>query len=197
MFSIQTKIELKKGNPEAFKEIFLVLHPRLKGYCKLFITGEDLVDDIIQETFLTLWEKRDSIKTDKSIESLIFVMVRNRCLNELRNQRVEGEKIDPENLKVNELQFLYQLDFTDKEEKSLEEMLIESFQKAINELPEKMKVVFTLCKIEGKNQKEVAENLGISIKMVEKHIAGAKQHIREKLRKQYPALILIIALLLE
>ena len=100
-------------------------------------------------------------------------------------------------MKVNELQFLYQLDFTDKEEKSLEEMLIESFQKAINELPEKMKVVFTLCKIEGKNQKEVAENLGISIKMVEKHIAGAKQHIREKLRKQYPALIFIIALLLE
>jgi RNA polymerase sigma-70 factor, ECF subfamily len=197
MFSSQTKIELKKGNPEAFKEVFLVLYPRLKGYCRLFITGEDLVEDIIQETFLTLWEKRESIKTDKSIESLIFVMVRNRCLNELRNLRLEGEKIDPENLKVNELQFLYQLDFTSKEEKSLEEMLIESFQQAVNELPEKMKMVFTLCKIEGKNQKEVAEKLGISIKMVEKHIAGAKQHIREKLLKQYPALILMIALLME
>jgi RNA polymerase sigma-70 factor, ECF subfamily len=197
MFSSQTKIELKKGNPEAFKEVFLALYPRLKGYCRLFIAGEDLVEDIIQETFLTLWEKRESIKTDKSIESLIFVMVRNRCLNELRNLRLEGEKIDPENLKVNELQFLYQLDFTSKEEKSLEEMLIESFQQAVNELPEKMKMVFTLCKIEGKNQKEVAEKLGISIKMVEKHIAGAKQHIREKLLKQYPALILMIALLME
>ncbi len=197
MFSIQTKIELKKGNPDAFKEVFLLLYPRLKGYCRLFIAEESLVEDVIQETFLTLWEKRDSIKTDKSIESLIFVMVRNRCLNELRNQRLEGEKIDPENLKVNELQFLYQLDFNSKEEKSLEEMLIESFQKAVNELPEKMKKVFTLCKIEGKNQKEVAENLGISIKMVEKHIACAKQHIREKLLKQYPALILLIALLME
>jgi RNA polymerase sigma-70 factor (ECF subfamily) len=197
MFSIQTRFELKKGNPESFKEVFLVLYPRLKGYCRLFIADESLVEDVIQETFLTLWEKRDSIKTDKSIESLIFVMVRNRCLNELRNQRLEGEKIDPENLKVNELQFLYQLDFNSKEEKSLEEMLIESFQQAVNELPEKMKMVFTICKIEGKNQKEVAEDLGISIKMVEKHIAGAKQHIREKLLKQYPALILLIALLME
>lgn len=197
MFSSQTKIELKKGNPESFKEVFLVLYPRLKGYCRLFIADESLVEDIIQETFLTLWEKRDSIKTDKSIESLIFVMVRNRCLNELRNQRLEGEKIDPENLKINELQFLYQLDFNNKEEKSLEEMLIESFQQAVNELPEKMKAVFTLCKIEGKNQKEVAENLGISIKMVEKHIASAKQHIREKLLKQYPALVVLIALLMK
>jgi RNA polymerase sigma-70 factor, ECF subfamily len=197
MFSSQTKIELKKGNPDAFKEVFLLLYPRLKGYCRLFIADESLVEDVIQETFLALWEKRESIKTDKSIESLIFVMVRNRCLNELRNQRLEGEKIDPENLKVNELQFLYQLDFTSKEEKSLEEMLIESFQQAVNELPEKMKMVFTLCKIEGKNQKEVAENLGISIKMVEKHIASAKQHIREKLLKQYPALIMMIALLME
>ena len=155
------------------------------------------MEDVIQETFLTLWEKWDSIKTDKSIESLIFVMVRNRCLNELRNQRLEGERIDPENLKVNELQYLYQLDFTSKEEKSLEEMVIDSFQQAVNELPEKKKMVFTLCKIEGKNQKVVAENLGISIKMMEKHIASAKQHIREKLLKQYPALILMIALLLE
>lgn len=197
MFSVQTKIELRKGNPKAFMEVFLVLYPRLKGYCRLFISDESLVEDIIQETFITLWEKRESIKTDKTIESLIFVMVRNRCLNELRNIRLEGEKIDPENLKVNELQFLYQLDFTSKEEKSLEEMLIESFQQAVHELPEKMKMVFTLCKIEGRNQKEVAENLGISIKMVEKHIASAKQHIREKLLKQYPALILLIALLME
>lgn len=197
MFSSQTKVELKKGNPDAFKEVFLTLYPRLKGYCRLFIAGDVLVEDIIQETFLALWEKRESIKTDKSIESLIFVMVRNRCLNELRNQRLEDEKIDPDNLKVNELQFLYQLDFTSKEEKSIEEMLIESFQQTVNELPEKMKMVFTLCKIEGKNQKEVAENLGISIKMVEKHIASAKQHIREKLLKQYPTLILMIALLLE
>lgn len=197
MFSIQTRIELKRGNPEAFKEIFLVLHPRLKGYCRLFIADENLVEDIIQETFLTLWEKRDLIKTEKSIESLIFVMVRNRCLNELRKQRMESGRIDPDNIKVAELQYLYQLDFTDKEEKSLEEMLIESFQKAVNELPEKMKAVFTLCKIEGKNQKEIAENLGISIKMVEKHIAGAKKQIRDQLLKKYPALILIIALLLK
>ncbi len=81
MFDIQTKLELKKGNPAAFKEVFQLLYPRLKEYCKLFIKDESQVDDLIQESFIALWENRDSIKPDKSIESFVFVIVRNRCLN--------------------------------------------------------------------------------------------------------------------
>jgi len=197
MFSDQTIAELIKGNPEAFKTLFFALNPRLKGFCKLFIADENLVKDIVQESFLALWEKHESIKVDKSVESLLFVMVRNRCLNELRRQKLEGGQIGTEDLKVNDLQFVYQLDFTEKEDKSIEEMLIESFQKAVQELPDKMKTVFVQCKIEGKNQKEVAEHLGISIKMVEKHIAKAKEHIRGKLLKQYPSLIILVSFLFE
>lgn len=150
MFSIDVKKQLQNGNPEAYKEVFRLLYPRLKGYCNLFITEDNLVEDIIQESFIALWENRGPLKTDKRIDSLIFVMLRNRCLNELRKQRTESERIDPENLKIAELQYLYQLDFTEREEKSLEEMLVESFQKAVGELPVKMREVFTLCKIQGK-----------------------------------------------
>ncbi|NOY97046.1 MAG: RNA polymerase sigma-70 factor [Chlorobi bacterium] len=197
MFDIQTKIGLKKGNPDAFKEVFRLLYPRLKGYCKLFISNESQVEDIIQESFLNLWEKRSSIQTEKSVESFVFVIVRNRCLNYLKKKKLEEGKIELENLNIVELQYLYQLDFTEKEEKSLEEMLIESFQKAVDELPEKMKEVFTRCKIEGEKQKEVAEELGISLKMVEKHISKAKQQIRKRLISQYPALILLITILID
>ncbi|WP_346861098.1 RNA polymerase sigma-70 factor [uncultured Draconibacterium sp.] len=197
MFDIQTKIELKKGNPEAFKEVFRLLYPRLKSYGKLFISNHSQVEDLIQETFITLWNKKESIKTDKTIESYVFVILRNKCLNFLKKQKLENDRVDIENLNIEELQFLYQLDFAEKEEKSLEEQLIESFKVAINELPDKMKLVFTLCKIEGKKQKEIAEELGISIKMVEKHISKAKQQIHDKLIRQYPALIVLIALLLE
>ena len=197
MFDILTKIELKKGNPDAFKEVFRLLYPRLKGYCKLFISDNDQVEDIIQETFVSLWEKKESIKPDKTIESYVFVILRNKCLNFLKKQKLENDQVDIENLKVEELQFLYQLDFTEKEDKSLEEQLIESFKIAVDELPDKMKTVFTLCKIEGKKQKEVAEKLGISIQMVEKHISKAKQQIRGKLIQQYPALIILITLLID
>ncbi|WP_372946983.1 RNA polymerase sigma factor [Mariniphaga sp.] len=54
MFSIETKRELQKGNPEAYKEVFRLLYPRLKGYCKLFVPNESEVEDLIQECFITL-----------------------------------------------------------------------------------------------------------------------------------------------
>jgi len=118
-------------------------------------------------------------------------------LNVLKKQKLREDNINLDNLNFSELQYLYQLDLTKKEEKSMEEMLIESFQNAVEGLPVKMKEVFTKCKIEGRKQKEVAVELGISLKMVEKHISKAKQQIREKLIQQYPALIVLIALLIE
>jgi RNA polymerase sigma-70 factor (ECF subfamily) len=196
MFSIETKRELQKGNPEAYKEIFRLLYPRLKGYCKLFVPNEDEAEDIIQECFITLWEKRETIDIQKRIESFLFVIIRNKCLNFLKNKRLDSENIPPENLQIAELQYLYQLDLVEKEEKSLEEMLIQTFQQSVNGLPVKMREVFVKCKLEGKKQKEVAEELGISLKMVEKQIDKAKKQIREQLLKNYPALALVVAMLL-
>ncbi|HRX11434.1 MAG TPA: RNA polymerase sigma-70 factor [Draconibacterium sp.] len=197
MFDSQTKLDLKQGDPGAFKEVFRLLYPRLKGYCKLFIKDASQVEDIIQESFIALWENRNSLKTDKSIESYVFVIVRNRCLNYLKKQKLEGEKIDLDNPEIAQLQFLYQLDFTAQEDSSLEEMLVVSLKEMIAELPEKRRAVFVKCKIEGRKQVEVANELGISIKMVEKHVAMAKNIIHEKLIKKYPALILLIAFLLD
>ncbi|WP_321996291.1 RNA polymerase sigma-70 factor [Draconibacterium orientale] len=197
MFDIQTKVQLKKGNPSVFKDVFQILYPRLKGYCKLFVADDNKVEDLIQETFITFWEKRHSIKTDRSIESYLFVILRNNCLNFLRNEKLEKTTSSVDIEEVSELQYLYQIDFLGKEEKSLEEQLVESFQVAVDELPDKMKQVFKLCKIEGRKQKEVAEEMGISIKMVEKHIAKAKEQIRKKLVDQYPTLIILVTMLLE
>lgn len=197
MFDIQIKLDLKKGNPTAFKEVFRVLYPRLKGYCTLFIKDASQVEDIIQESFITLWENKDSIKPDKNIESLLFVIVRNRCLNYLKKQKLEGEKIDFCGPEIAQLQFLYQLDFTDREDSSLEELLVLSLKEAIAELPEKRRIVFVKCKIEGQKQADVAMELGISKKMVEKHISTAKDFIHKKLIKEYPALIILIAFLLD
>ncbi len=196
MFDIQTKIELQQGNPDTFKEVFRLLYPRLKGYCKLFISNESEVEDIIQEAFIAFWENHEKIDAGKSIENFIFKITKNRCLNFLQKKKLDKSNLDIEQIGINQLQYLYQLDLAEKENKSLEEELIDSFKTAIEELPAKMKIVFTQCKIEGKKQKDVAAELGISIKMVEKHINGAKQQIRKKLLLQFPALSVLICLLI-
>lgn len=193
MLDFKTKIDLKKGDPQAYREVFRVLYPRLKAYCKLFIQKENQAEDIIQDVFITLWERRKLIKADKSVESWIFVMTRNRCLNWLKRNKLEDEDFEVEDLKRKDLQYLYQLDFINREEKSLEEMLGESLRQAIDTLPAKMKSVLIACKIEGRKQKEVAQAMGISLKMVEKHLASAKKRLRRKLLQEYTRFLYLMS----
>ncbi len=193
----QLNIRLKEGNPAAYEELFKQTFPRMLGYCKLFIHDQAQANDLVQECFVRLWEKRSTISPNQSVESLLFVMLRNRCLNYLRDQK--NELID-KNLSAigeNELQHLYQLDFTGREEKTLEESLIEAIRESVDNLPEKRKLVFIKAKIEGKKNKEVAEELGISVKAVEKHLHQAKEQIRTQMLKEFPLLSLLIAMILK
>ena len=195
--NIQLNIRLKEGNPSAFEELFKQTFPRMLGYCKLFIHDQARANDLVQECFVKLWEKRNTIKTTQSIESLLFVMLRNKCLNYLRDQKLHYLEKDIASIKENELQHLYQLDFTGREEKSVEERLIEAIRESVDNLPEKRKLVFIKAKIEGKKNKDVAEELGISLKAVEKHLHQAKEQIRTEVLEKFPLFAVIIALILK
>ncbi|MFY9152196.1 MAG: hypothetical protein WAO52_09290 [Prolixibacteraceae bacterium] len=76
----QLNIQLKEGNPAAFEELFKYTFARMLNYCRLFIQDLDQGNDLVQEFFVRLWEKRSTIKPTNSIENLLFVMPRNRCL---------------------------------------------------------------------------------------------------------------------
>lgn len=167
------------------------------GYCRLFTQDKAQASDLVQECFVKLWEKRATIKPNQSVESFLFVMLRNSCLNYLRNQKLQLVEKDIDQLKENELQHLYQLDFTGKEEKSLEESLIEAFRESVEKLPEKRKLVFVKTKIEGKRNKDVAEELGISVKAVEKHLYQAKEQIRHEMLQKFPLLSVLIMIILK
>ncbi len=195
--NIQLNIRLKEGNPSAFEELFKQTFPRMLGYCNLFIHDQAQANDLVQECFVKLWEKRTTIKSTQSIESLLFVMLRNKCLNYLRDQKLRDFEKNIELLKENELQHLYQLDFIGKEEKTLEESLIEAIRESVEKLPEKRKLVFTKTKIEGKKNKDVADELGISLKAVEKHLHQAKEQIRTEVLEKFPLLYVVIVLMLK
>lgn len=197
MESAQLNIRLKEGNSAAYEELFKQTFPRLLGYCRLFINDQAQANDLVQECFVRLWEKRQTIDPRQSVESLLFVMLRNRCLNHLRDQKNDLIEKKLNNINENELQHLYQLDFAGREEKTLEEQLIEAIRESVQELPEKRRLVFIKAKIEGKKNKEVAEELGISVKAVEKHLHQAKEQIRTQMLKEFPLLSILIAIILK
>ena len=188
--------KLQEGDAQSFSRLFKETHPRMMVYCRLFVKNEKDAQDLVQECFMRLWRDRKKIDPNKSVESLLFVSLRNRCLNYLKDQGRYAFSTMEDGVLPNEVQYLYQLDFTEKRELSLEEQLIVALKKAIEELPERKREVLKKNKIEGLKQKQIAEELGISIKTVEKHIQEAKQELRIKLEKEFMSFAFIIYLML-
>ena len=190
-------IRLREGQPTAYEELFKQTFPRMLGYCRLFIHDKDQASDLVQECFIRLWEKRSTIKATHSVENLLFVMLRNRCLNFLRDQKLHNNGNNVQTIEENEIQHLYQLDFLGEEEMSLEEQLVAAIRQSVEKLPEKRKIVFTKAKIEGKKNRDIANELGISVKAVEKHLHQAKEQIRNEIQLKFPLLSIVIAIMLK
>ncbi|KOH42925.1 RNA polymerase sigma factor [Sunxiuqinia dokdonensis] len=187
---------LKNGEPSSYDLLYSLTAARLKNYCHIFIKDQVLVEDLVQNAYVKLWEKRLLIKPDRSVESLLFTIIRNQCLNHIRDQKMAVESFSLDEYSWSELQHLYQIDFSGKEDKTLEEQLFEALKDAIDQLPERQNEILVKCKIEGRRQQEVADELGISLKAVEKNLAKAKNNLRQDLLVRFPELSLLILMML-
>lgn len=187
---------IKDGDACAFETFFKLTHLRVLSYSKLFISDSNQADDLVQDCYLKLWEKRHTIKASQSVESLLFVMLRHRCLNYLRDKKFYYSDSDINSIKEIDLQHLFELDFTGVENKSIEEELVDAIRLEIENLPEKRKLVFIKSKIDGMKNREIADELGISLKAVEKHLHQAKEQIQKSLLVKYPMLVMLIAMIL-
>ncbi len=183
-----------QGSEEAFEQFFQQSYMRLMNYAALFITCDEIADDIVQEAFISFWNRRNDLEEGRSLDALIFASVRNRCLNYLRNHQTYLSHIGQ--IKTEKLQFLSHYDFLGEEEEPIEEMLIKELQIALDTLPPKCREVFILNKADGIKQKEIADKLGISVKAVEKHITLAKNKLRRHLESKFPAFGILIAFFL-
>lgn len=184
--------EIKDGNQQAFRFLFESYYPRLKGYAARFIKDEDVVNDIVQESFLRFWEKRSLLK-DVSLSSLLFAMVRNACLNYLKHLHVVEQYSIEYLSSVGGKEELYYTDFNPGPEN---EMLLKELQEqialVIDSLPPACRKVFLLSRFKNLKNREISEELKISTTAVEKHISRALSYFSKHFRDKYPIDVLII-----
>ena len=191
--------EIKNGNGEAFEFLFNSYYPRLRGYAARFVTDEEAVRDIIQESFLRFWEKRDLIEA-VSISSLLFAMVRNACLNYLKHARIEQEYmsflkhlqlVEQHNLehldRVAGQEELYYWDFNLSPEYTLlYKELQQQISLVMSDLPSRCREVFEMSRFKKMKNREIADALQISTTAVEKHIAKALARFSAHFKDKYP-----------
>lgn len=151
-----------------FSDLYLTYYSKLVRFAKEFVQHEEDAENITQDVFTDLWEKRDFITHIENMNAYLFRLVRNRCLDYLRH-------------KVFEQRYMESLQLSCEEEVVEDhdtEILIRA---AINSLPQRCRDIFLLSRVEGLKYREISEHLGISVNTVECQMGIALKKLRMKL----------------
>lgn len=164
-------------NKREFEVFFRINYPRLRTYANKFV-DDSTAEDLLQDVFLKFWnsKKDDGIVNP---ESYIFISLRNACYNHLKKAIAQNRVFSRLNV-APEDEYLYSMDFLrEAEYKSINEQLTEELLQKLELLPPKCKQVFMMSRFQSLKNREVAEKLGISEKVVEKHITRAFKFLRK------------------
>lgn len=175
----------------SFEELFRSYYLQMKRYTLHFIQNEEEANDLVQDVFLQLWSKRDSINDNKNEVAFMFTLLRNKCLNSIKKKVIEGKYMERQ-LYV-ETERLYHLSFEQSNEfESMKDRLSLEFDSLISEMPEKCGIAFRLKWIEGKRIKEIASEMNISTTMVDKHLAKGLEIARRKFKHELLLVLLVL-----
>lgn len=165
-----------------FQNLFEQLYSPLCNYAFAIVKDHDEAEDIVQGVLVDFWNKGDHSAIDVEYERYLIRAVKFKSIDVLRKLKVRQK---------HEAEIIHLHNHPTEEEA---EKNYELLHMAISELPEKTREVFTLSKLDGKSYKEIADQLGISVKTVENQMGRAFRHLREKLCKYKELLILLIFL---
>lgn len=176
-----------------FEEVYIAHYSRMKYFAQEYVIREEDAENIVQDVFMDLWENSALISSHTNMFSFLFTSVKNRCIDFLRRNTVAQKvknKIQDEHSLLFEMK-LQSLEYLD--DKIFASTDIETIvQNAINSLPDRCRQIFVLNKIEGKKQKQIAEQLEISIHTVESQMSIANRRLKELLKDYIPLLIFLL-----
>ena len=164
----------KEGYTEAFDFIYRYYSKKMFHFALGMVKDEDIAKDIVQEVFVSLWEKRSQVDFNLNFDNFIFTITLNSIRKFFRKKSIETNAIY--NLFINSPELINSTEGT-----VIYTELLEMATKAIENLPPRRKTVYKLSKQEGIKIKEIASKLNISTRTAEHHLAKALKYLKEEL----------------
>ncbi|KLT67110.1 RNA polymerase sigma factor [Pedobacter sp. BMA] len=175
-------IQLKNGNHSAYTEIYDRYFYLMFTFAYKKLRDEELAKDFVQELFITLWNKRESLSERGKLSSYLYISIRSRILDHFAHQKVESKYLD----------FLksYQIKTNEQTDHLIREKELGKYiDKEIQRLPRKMRQVFELSRKENLSHTEIAKRLEITENNVSQHLSNALKIFRIKLGNIFPLLL--------
>ncbi|MCT4588030.1 MAG: RNA polymerase sigma-70 factor [Carboxylicivirga sp.] len=185
--------KIKVGDESAFETLFVKYFNRLFALANSILKDDKVAQDIVQEVFVKIWEKRDVIEPG-NLDAFLYKLVRNQCISHIRHLKVVENK-QRNFSEIKNIEELYRIDFIrDEPYVIIEKELEQEITNVINMLPDRCREVFTLSRISGLKNKEIADQLGMNVKNVEKHITKALNVFRNHFNNRLPISIMILVM---
>ncbi|MFA9388204.1 MAG: RNA polymerase sigma factor [Prolixibacteraceae bacterium] len=167
---------------EEFKELFNMYFEDVRRYVFYRSGDDDTATDIAQDTFLRIWEKQIEINP-KTAKGLLFKIASDLFISKYRREKVAFNFMN--NFQANEKSL------TPEDELNYNE-LTKAYEAALKSMPEKQRVVFLMNRIDELKYKEIADQLGLSVKAIEKRMSQALDHLRIHLKDKINGIILFL-----
>ena len=164
--------------------VFRDYYKPLVRYGNTYLKDSDEAEDIVQQVFVSLWEKRDQLDIHTSIRSILYKSVQNACLNKIKHLKVRTSYA--EELKATAV-------YTDSSDSVQATELNERIQLAMENMPEQCSRIFKMSRFEQLRYQEIADQLGLSVKTIENQMGKALKIVREELKDYLPLLILFFS----
>jgi RNA polymerase sigma-70 factor (ECF subfamily) len=184
-------IATKTGAPaigyddDAFEVLFKTHFKALHSYASVMLYHDSHAEEIVQNIFVKLWEKRGLLDVQTSVKAYLYKCVHNDCLNYIKHKKIKARYQDHAAFTMND-----QAEHTS--DKLVLGELQECLQVAMNELPEQCRTIFQMSRFEELKYREIADELGLSVKTVENQMGKALRILRVKLVDFLPILLLFM-----
>ena len=175
----------KKGDSKAFEKLFERYHKKLYAYLMRLLNSKEDAEEIVQESFIKIWEMREEFIEGYPFDALLFKIAKNTFLNFTR-QKVNRRVFEDHFQLINEIEAEKADDYVIFKETR------EIIRLIIDDMPPRRREVFIMKKIEGLTRKEISEKLGISIITVDSHLLKANNYLKNELKKYSLLLICLL-----
>jgi len=177
-------MEVLKMDKSLLEDLFRSHFAELSRYAFTFLKDQDGAEDMVQQLFFNLWNKREEIEITANMRAYLFRSVHNLSLNKLKskNHRTMYQSFEGVELVENQ----------DASQPMLTAEMETAIEAAISTLPEKCAEVFRMSRFEHLKYQEIADRLQISVKTVENQMGKALRVLREALQDYLPAFIILL-----